>query len=195
MEIQHSILQQKYSKEDCMNSLLNECKRSSNSLQMGEFINLQNNSGDTALHYASDVNDYEMVNTLLQESDINVNLRNNDDMTPLDIAINMDHLCVVNLFSDSNNRICEDLDEYMCSMCMEIPSAPMNVYQCRRGHNYCENCENRQHVDSCGRCGVKIKGLIRNIEFQNRLSRLFPNRDEHSSSLEVDPFESLFNLG
>jgi len=50
-----------------------------------------------------------------------------------------------------------------CSVCLEVPSPPLKVFQCPEGHIFCEICEKRPELTNCPECRVLLVGMkIRN---------------------------------
>lgn len=70
----------------------------------GANVNLQDESGNTALHYASLANQVAVALRLLQLADLQLNLRNNLGNTPLISAISSNSAGVVNILLTSVNK-------------------------------------------------------------------------------------------
>lgn len=150
---------------------------------------LQDRFGNTAFHYACEQDEYDMVKTLVEDLCADKGVFNNEGKTGLDVAMEMNHLAIVNLLTDSaTSAHFDSWHDYMCGICEEIP---LNIiFQCKNGHIYCDDCDCQQPVTRCRKCGVATTDKIRNIELENRLMRLFPAVEFKQTN--NDPFESLF---
>ena len=152
-----------------------------------ELKDLQNNRQYTALHYACAENNHKIVEKLL-EIEVNTELRNCDDKTALDIAIEMNHLCLVSLFK--SDKLCgNSLVNFACRICIEIPLQLSFVYHCENGHIYCSTCDEKQKVIKCTDCAVPIRRRRRHRELESKLAIMFPNVELEG---RVDSFECLF---
>ena len=141
--------------------------------KISQFRDLVNNLNCTALHYACAGNNYKLVEKLL-EIDSNTTIKNNDGLTALDIAIDMNHLSLVSLFKGP--KLCgESLAAYICTVCIEIPTSPNFVYKCKNEHIYCSSCDNNMQVWQCPQCGIPIKRKQRWREMEEKLAIMFPN--------------------
>jgi len=155
--------------------------------KIAQFRDLVNNLNCTALHYACASNNYKLVEKLL-EIDSDTAIKNDDSLTALDIAIDMNHLSLVSLFKGP--KLCGDsLAAYICSVCIEIPTSPNFVYRCDNEHIYCSTCDNGVKVWQCPQCGIPIKRKQRWREMEEKLAVMFPNADMEG---RTDSFQCLF---
>lgn len=71
-------------------------------------INMTNKDGLTSLHFAIENRDYNIVKKLLLHSDIDINKKNNSQISPLLLAIILEYVEIVELLLSQSNIIIDD---------------------------------------------------------------------------------------
>lgn len=67
----------------------------------------------------------------------------------------------------------DNVKDYECPICFEIPLPPRKVYQCNNGHVYCSECKEKPGMSLCPQCRVPLnqKSAIRNIVYEEILAK------------------------